>query len=271
MRRNSSGPGGDDPPSGVTLDLQLPLGDVDLFRHGAAEPILDFLAHHPDLAVSTRHLADLVGYSEKATRTAVDTLDRTTLIETRREGNRRLVSVARGSLTRPEDPFDRIVQPAFRLPVRLAVHELERVLDGILAVVLFGSVARGEANPQSDVDLWVLVEDDREQQLHEANRVSKRLSGIQIPPKIALQRQRGGGLDSVDIDDYLTRIEAVSEAAEATAGWSHGPAPAYEILVETPGSTLRQEDRIADELFVEGIVLEDSETFRRIRREVLRG
>lgn len=251
------------PPSGTTLELQLPLGDLDLFRFRASEEILDFLALHPDVEVSTRRLAELVGFSEKAVRSAVDVLEETSLLETRREGTRRLVSVARGSLTRPDDPIEQIAQPEYRLPTRLALHEIRKKLEGVLGVVLFGSLARGEATPQSDIDLWVLVEADRQQQLHEANQVSNRLSGLQIPPKVAIHRSASMDVTSGDLDEYLRVVE------EDGGEWSSVPAPDFEILVETPQGALNRKEDISEDLFVEGIVLQDSETLQRVREEVL--
>lgn len=252
-----------EPPSGTTLELQLPLGDVNLFRHGASEDILNFLALHPDIEVSTRRLAELVGFSEKAARSAVDVLEKTSLLETRRQGNRRLVSIARGSLTKPDDPIEQIKQPEFRLPTRIALHEIRKKLTGVLGVVLFGSVARGEANPQSDIDLWVLVEDDRQQQLHKANQLSKRLSGLQIPPKLALYQTSSSDINSKDLDEYLKIIE------NDDRDWSSVPAPDYEILVETPHSALNRKEQISEEMFIEGITLHDSKTFQRIKEELV--
>jgi predicted nucleotidyltransferase len=258
---NTENPGG--PPSGATLALQLPLGDADLFRFSASEEILDFLALHPDIEVSTRRLAELVDFSEKAVRSAVDALEGTSLVETRREGNRRLVSVARENLTRPDDPVEQMAQPEFRLPTRIALHEIRQNLDDVLGVVLFGSVARGEATPQSDIDLWVLVEADRQQQLHEANQIAKRLSGLQIPPKVAIHRRSTADITPGDLDEYLEMIEA--DEGE----WSSVPAPDYEIIVETPQGALNRTENISAELFVQGITLEDSETLRRVREEVV--
>lgn len=262
--RNNMGPGGvNEPPSGTTLELKLPIGDVDLFRHGASEDILNFLALHPDIEVSTRRLAELTNFSEKATRSAVNVLEKTSLLETRRQGNRRLVSIARGSLSKPDDPIEQIKQPEFRLPTRIALHEIRKKLSGVLGVVLFGSVARGDANPQSDIDLWVLVEDDRQQQLHQANQLSKRLSGLQIPPKVALHRTSSPDITPADLDEYLEIIENDSR------DWSSVPAPDYEILLETPQSALNRKDEISEEMFIDGIILHDSKTFQRIKEELV--
>lgn len=44
---------------------------------------------------------------------------------------------------------------------RLRAVESDSQYDHIAGIVLYGSVARGDADRRSDIDLWVLVEDDR--------------------------------------------------------------------------------------------------------------
>jgi len=48
-------------------------------------------------------------------------------------------------------------------------------LDTVIGIVLYGSVARGEADRRSDIDLWVLVEEDRMANQRAANRVRQDL------------------------------------------------------------------------------------------------
>lgn len=266
MRQDKSGTSANqavDASTGIRLELALPLGDIELFRHGASEEILNVLALHPHLQVSTRHLSDLVGYSEKATRRAVDTLEQTNLIETEREGNRRLVSIATDSLEVPDDPLNQIPQPEFRLPTRLVLHKLGKELEDVIGVLLFGSVARGEATLNSDIDLWVLVQTGRQQQLHSANKVSKEMSGLQIPPKVGIHRSSTSNIDEMDLDFYLEMIENTQNE------WSSVPAPDFEILVETPQSALNQKEQIDTDMFVEGITLQSSETLENVIEELM--
>lgn len=51
------------------------------------------------------------------------------------------------------------IGPKFHFPVRTALDRLQTELDHVHGVVLFGSVARGQADRQSDIDLWVLADD----------------------------------------------------------------------------------------------------------------
>ena len=59
----------------------------------------------------------------------------------------------------------------------LRAHEAELRAEGISHVYLFGSVARGEADEESDVDLFYDYDDPRFS-LFNVARVKRRLSGI---------------------------------------------------------------------------------------------
>lgn len=249
--------------SGTTLELSLPLGGVDLFRHGASEDILSFLADNSDMQVSVRSLADAIGHGEKATRLSVDVLVEAGLLETERTGNRRLVAIARDRLRRPEDPVVSIPQTEYQLPVRIALHRIREELEDVLGVVLFGSVARGTADPRSDIDLWVLVGDDRLEQLHRANEIARELEGMQIPPRVALHREQTPQMNEAILDTYIEQIR------ESDEDWPSSPRPAFEILVETPETALKKSEDISTELFSQGITLCDSEALQRVKREVL--
>jgi predicted nucleotidyltransferase len=61
------------------------------------------------------------------------------------------------------------------IPVREAVDELRTELESIVGIALYGSVARGGADRRSDIDLWVLVEEDRMVAQRAANEVRQEL------------------------------------------------------------------------------------------------
>ncbi|ELZ76295.1 nucleotidyltransferase [Haloferax gibbonsii ATCC 33959] len=71
--------------------------------------------------------------------------------------------------------FLQIPQSEFQPPVRTATNELVENLDGVIGILLYGSVARGNADRLSDIDLWVLVEEDRMANQRTANRVRQDL------------------------------------------------------------------------------------------------
>lgn len=53
-------------------------------------------------------------------------------------------------------------------------------LGDVLGIVVYGSVARGEADRQSDVDLWVLVRDNRSRNQQRATELASDLAETRI-------------------------------------------------------------------------------------------
>jgi predicted nucleotidyltransferase len=260
MRNESSNSvGASEPaPEGTTIELALPVREPALFKHGATPHVLNFLADNPDVAVSLRQLANVVPYTERATREAVDVLAANGLVTTDPDGNARRVRIDRRRLRRRDDPIVSIPQPEFQLPTRIAALALEAELEAVRGIVLFGSVARGEADRRSDVDLWVLVEDDAPGNQHAANRVAEELSDRPIPSSLELS------VDDADDPDWPTLRDRLDRADPAAA-----QRYSFEIVVESPRSFLQQLDRVDAGLFTDGITLRDSETLRRVKREVL--
>lgn len=158
----------------VTVALPVPAPEPDLFRHKATDDVLRLLVEKPYETFTIRELARLTDIPAQSVKRAVDVLEANELIEVENEGNRRLVGINRGRVSKPDDPVLRIPQPEFHRPVRAALDQLRDEIDDIRGVLVFGSVARGEADRQSDIDLWVLSEADRGAQ-HRANELSKEL------------------------------------------------------------------------------------------------
>lgn len=256
--RNSSSNAGEEG-AGASIGLQLPIRDSELFKHGASSHVLNFLGDNPDVNVSLRQLARVTPFSERATREAVGVLEANGLVETFHEKNARRVHINRARLDKPDDPIRAIPQTDFQTPVRVACRYIEDELDHVEGIVLFGSVARGEADRRSDVDLWVLVGDDHLEQRHAANELARHLEGLRIPPTIAMA--------DATATDFESRWDEIRETLESDdRNWSSTQRHAFEMLVETPRSLLNQEDRIdADELFGEGITLRSSETLDRVK------
>ena len=164
-----------DPSSRSRISLDVPALDADLFRSQAVHDILYFLSRYHTDEFSISELTDAVEYSQPSVSKAVDILVANDLVIEKREGNTRNVRINSGRLSRPDDPVLEVPQSEFQPPVRAAVEELCNDLEGVLGVVLFGSVARGEADRRSDIDLWVLVEEDRMANQRTANRVRQDL------------------------------------------------------------------------------------------------
>lgn len=163
------------PEDGTTILFDVPARDATIFGSQAVHAILSFLSRYHTDEFSITELTDAVEYSQPSVSKAVDVLAANDLVVERREGNTRTVHVNRERLSRPDDPCLEIPQSEFHRPVRTAVDELLDGLDDVVGIVLYGSVARGEADRRSDVDLWVLVEDDRMANQRTANRIRQNL------------------------------------------------------------------------------------------------
>ena len=163
------------PENGSQLRLDIPAQNTDLFRSQAVHDILSFISRYHTEEFSVTELTDAVEYSQPSVSKAVDVLAANDLVVDRRDGNARLVQINSSRLSRPDDPFLQIPQAAYQTPVRTAVDQLLNALDAVIGIVLYGSVARGEADRRSDIDLWVLVEEDRMKSQRAANRVRQDL------------------------------------------------------------------------------------------------
>jgi len=161
--------------AGARISLDIPAQDTSLFKSQAVHDVLSFLSRYHTNKFSITELADAVDYSRPTITKAVDTLVENDLITARREGNTRLAQINRERLSRPDDPLLQIPQAEFHTPVRTAVEQLVNRLDTVIGIVLYGSVARGTADRRSDIDLWVLVKEDRMVNQRTANTIRQDL------------------------------------------------------------------------------------------------
>jgi predicted nucleotidyltransferase len=158
----------------ATIQLPVPAPNPDLFRHKATNDLLRLLLDNPYETFTLRKLSRLTGHTTYSVKSAVDVLEDNGLILAKTEGNRRPVSINRTQVRKPDDPILHIPQPEFHEPVRVAVNRLQSELADVRGILVFGSVARGHADRQSDIDLWVLVEGSRGEQ-HRANEIIQEL------------------------------------------------------------------------------------------------
>lgn len=164
-----------DSDGGSKIALDIPAQNTNLFASQSVHAVLSFLSRYHTDEFSITELADAVDYSQPSISKAVDVLAANDLVTERRDGNARLVRINRNRLSRPDDPFLQIPQSEFHTPVRTAVDELVDSLNDVTGIVLYGSVARGDADRRSDVDLWVLVAEDRMSKQRTANRIRQDL------------------------------------------------------------------------------------------------
>lgn len=246
-----------------SVELALPIRDTNLFKHTASPHILNFLFDNPDIHLSIRQLAKVTPRSERAALEAVNVLESNDLVETFREGNARRVQINRDRLHKPDDPVRSIPQSEFHTPVRIARQYLEDELEDIRGIILFGSTARGEADRQSDIDLWVLVAGDHMKQRHTANKLVKHLEELRIPSTI-------GMTDPKNVDFESNWEEIKEDLENENQGLRPAERHSFEIIVETPQSILNQSERVdGEKLFGEGITLFSSETLEKVKLEVL--
>jgi predicted nucleotidyltransferase len=160
---------------GSKIALDIPTQNTDLFGSQAVHDTLSFLCRYHTDEFSITELTDAVDYSQPSVSKAIDVLAANDLVVERRDGNRRTVYINRDRLSRPDDPILEIPQSEFQKPVRAAVDALTDRLQPVIGIVLYGSVARGDADRRSDIDLWVLVEEDRMENQRTANHVRQDL------------------------------------------------------------------------------------------------
>ncbi|WP_336326801.1 nucleotidyltransferase domain-containing protein [Halovenus sp. HT40] len=142
---------------GITLDLSIPVTDPDLFSHRATAQILPLLADNPYTGFGIRELSRATDFTHRSVSQAVADLETADLVTTEQSGPQKLVRINRARLNKQDDPIVAIPQTEFHDPVRDLVAKLKTHLTKIRGIVLFGSVARGEADRQSDIDCFVLV------------------------------------------------------------------------------------------------------------------
>ena len=162
----------------ATVELPIPTPDPNLFRHTATDDLLQLLLDNPYEQFTIRELGRLTDNAAQSVKRAVDVLEANGLVVVEAEGNRRLVGINRTRVTKPDDSILRIPQPEFQGPVRAALDRIRDELAEVHGVLVFGSVARGQADRQSDIDLWVLAGDRADQ--HRANELAKALGQKQF-------------------------------------------------------------------------------------------
>ncbi|MCL7416885.1 MAG: nucleotidyltransferase domain-containing protein, partial [Halalkalicoccus sp.] len=130
------------------------------FRNQATEDILTLLVRNLRQEFTVTQLRTITGHGGDTVTTALTVLEAADLIGTRREGNKRLISANRDRIQNPADPIARIPQSAFQHPVHAFLETMDDSPVDPVGIVLFGSVARGDADRASDIDLLVIVETD---------------------------------------------------------------------------------------------------------------
>ncbi|WP_311173061.1 nucleotidyltransferase domain-containing protein [Halobellus ordinarius] len=221
----------------IGLQIPFPFGEEQVFRYKAIEDVLELLIRNPFREFTVRQLREITGNGSKTTTRAVDLLQQLELVRVDESGRSRNVRLNRERATIPDEPLFALPQDEFRKPVKEFTERARTAVPSLSALVVFGSVARGEADRQSDIDIWILIDDSDE-----------------------LLRARRTATDiAVDLSD--TRFGEAGDRYE------------FEVLVESVESALNhgKADNGIDEILAEGIVIEDSESLERVKDVVLGG
>lgn len=163
---------------GAGLFLPIPLGEQRVFRNQAMDDIVELLYRNPHEEFGVRQLRELTGHGAQTVDTALTLLDQIGVIRTRRDGNKKLTSIDRDRIRKPDDPFLEIPQEEFREPARAFVERaVERQGENLVGITLFGSVARGEADRTSDIDLQVIVDGELTSARRELQKIRQEIEG----------------------------------------------------------------------------------------------
>lgn len=182
-----------------------PSEDTEVFRIGAADDILRILvdAHEEEFTIS--QLVDVTGVTRSTVWRAVDLLDGLDILDIRKTPQRKYISIDPDVLQK-DDPILGIDQSEFHEPVRTFVENVRDVLersdevDRLVGIVVFGSVARGEADRQSDIDCFVVVDGDR--------TAARRL----VTDVVSELRNRRFDGDRFEFEQYVESIESAIRA-----------------------------------------------------------
>ena len=144
----------------TTIELEYPLPKERIFRYQAMQDVLSVVVDQPYAEFTISELATLIDGNQPTVSKAVKLLSAAGIVETRNHGRKQYVSINRDRLNK-SDPVLSIPQSEFHKPVRAFLDRLAEELDQLVGVVLFGSVARGEADRVSDIDLLIIVKNNR--------------------------------------------------------------------------------------------------------------
>jgi hypothetical protein len=160
--------------------LPVPLGDPDAFRYGATADILHILVDNPERGFTNRELHRVTGKGLSSVNAAVDTLETLGVITVDRSGRANAVRMDAEKLVKADDPVTTIPQPAYHAPIRAILTGLEDRIGDDVGVILFGSVARGTADRTSDIDLFVVVDEERMHAQREAHTIEQEIADEQF-------------------------------------------------------------------------------------------
>ena len=213
----------------MSVEVRLPLPDQQIFRYGAMDDIVEILARNPSEEFSNRDLQRLTGYGGPSVSKALSLLESMGLIVGRTAGYRTLYRIDERRLLDSDDPLLEIPQAEFREPLKRFVKRVEKRVPSVAGILCFGSVARGEADRASDIDVFVLVDDD----------------GELVPARRT-------------VSDLVRDLEKESISGDRYE---------FEVFVESPESARKRGEDLRPVL-QKGVPLVESETLRQVKSNI---
>jgi len=167
----------EDDESGSGVYITFPLPDERLFRNQAIEDILLLYTRNPHREFTVTDLRTVTGHGGDTVHTAINVLEDADLLRTRHEGRKKLISANRDRFHKPDDPVLEISQEQFRTPVKTFLDRVQDEHKNLVGVILFGSVARGEADRASDIDIQVIVKDNLTESRRQLQKLRQEVEG----------------------------------------------------------------------------------------------
>lgn len=165
--------------SGIRVSVTVPPSGR-IFKSRTEDDVLRTLIEAPEEEFTVSELTELTGASSATVRRAVKHLESLDVVEINQTPQRDYISIRQRRLDKP-DPILVIEQSEFQKPVRVFVNQALTALsatdsvDEVIGIILFGSVARGEADRKSDIDVLVVVDGQKTVARRAVNEVASDL------------------------------------------------------------------------------------------------
>lgn len=209
---------------GAHVCIPVPIPDPEVFSHDATATILQLLFDNPDVSFTNRELHRMTGKGLGNVNGAVQALESLGVVTVERDGRANQVQLNPAKSITPDDPIGTIPQTEYHNPVRRIVTEIRDRVGDDAGIVLFGSVARGDADRASDIDLFVVVENNRMAAQRAAHTIeddiaSERFNGDRYEPHIVVETRESAAthdhIREVLTEGLTLRETSALEAAKA--------------------------------------------------------
>ncbi|WP_227357477.1 nucleotidyltransferase domain-containing protein [Haladaptatus salinisoli] len=157
--------------------LDFPFPEERVFRYQAMQDIFHHLVNEPHQGFTQKELAEIIATDISTISRSVDLLEQLGVV-TLETGRPAQIQIYHDHLQK-SDPLLSISQDEFRKPIKAFLTELQQQVaesddvETLVAVILFGSVARGTADRSSDIDILVIIDGNHTYGRRIANQVAR--------------------------------------------------------------------------------------------------